>query len=137
MPDRRRNRVQSYSPGGARAHWRHMANMIELVLPSAHPSPYPKRQMDPFSHFCTAHGTVSSGMPWHVLSPNNYPLRMGIWAQYTRLNASLGSPDSTTQTASRSVQPFLQGSLVCVTQTNRKTTLYSVGKTAYVRSTAM
>jgi len=35
------------------AHW--LANMIELVLPSAHPSPQPKRQIDRFSNFCTAH----------------------------------------------------------------------------------
>jgi len=39
-----------------RAHWRHLANTIELVLPSAHQSPQPKRQIDRFSRFCTAHG---------------------------------------------------------------------------------
>ena len=43
------------------AHWRHLANTIELVLPSAHSSPQPKRQIDRFSRFCTAHGRVSSG----------------------------------------------------------------------------
>jgi len=37
-------------------HWRHLANMIELMLPSAHPSAQPKRQIDWFSRFCTAHG---------------------------------------------------------------------------------
>jgi len=41
------------------AHWHHLANMIELVLPSAHPSPQPKRQIDRFSRFCTAHDRVS------------------------------------------------------------------------------
>ena len=39
----------------------------QLVLPSAHPSPQPKRQIDQFSDFCTAHGKVSSGMPGHVI----------------------------------------------------------------------
>jgi len=39
-----------------RPHWRHLANTIEVVLPSAHPSPQPKRQVDRFSRFCTAHG---------------------------------------------------------------------------------
>jgi len=33
------------------AHWRHLANRIELVLPSVHPSPQPKRQIDRFSRF--------------------------------------------------------------------------------------
>jgi len=55
-----------------KAHWLNLANTIELVLPSAHPSPQPKRQMIRFTHFCTAHGKVSSGIPGHVLSPNNY-----------------------------------------------------------------
>ena len=38
------------------AHWRHLANSIEFVLLSAHRSPPPKRQIDRFSRFCTAHG---------------------------------------------------------------------------------
>jgi len=42
-------------------HWRHLKNTIELVLLSAHPSPQPKWQIDGLSRFCTAHGTVSSG----------------------------------------------------------------------------
>jgi len=41
------------------AHWRHLANTTELVLPLAHPSPQPKRQIDQFSRFCTAHGRKS------------------------------------------------------------------------------
>jgi len=43
-------------------YWRHLANTIitiQLVLPSAHPSPQPKRQVDRFSRFCTAHGVKS------------------------------------------------------------------------------
>jgi len=57
------------------AHWHRLANTIELVLPSAHPSP--QQRVDRFSHFCTAHGRMmSSGMPGHVLSSNNCPLRM-------------------------------------------------------------
>jgi len=32
-----------------REHWRHMANTIELVLPSACPSPQPKWQIDRFN----------------------------------------------------------------------------------------
>jgi len=33
------------------AHWHHLANMIELMLPSAHPSSQPKQQVDRFSGF--------------------------------------------------------------------------------------
>ena len=44
--------VLSYSPGGAmRAHWRHLANTIELVLPWAHPSLQPKGYLDRFNRF--------------------------------------------------------------------------------------
>jgi len=63
-----------------RAHWRNLTNMIKPVRPSAHPSPQPKWQIDRFSHFCTAHGRVSSGMSGHVLSLNNCPFAWGIWA---------------------------------------------------------
>jgi len=50
-----------------RVHWRHLANMIELVLLSVHPSPQPKQQIDRFSHVCAADSRVLSGMPRHVL----------------------------------------------------------------------
>jgi len=64
-----------------REHWRNLANTIELVLvlPSANPSPQLKRQIDRFSHFCTVHSRVSSGMRRHALFPNNCPLAWG-WA---------------------------------------------------------
>jgi len=93
------------------AHWRHLANTIELVLPSAHSSPQTKRQTDRFCHFGTAHDRVSSGMPGHVLSPNNCLFAWGIWVHI--LHASLGPAESITQTASRSVQPFLHSSRQC------------------------
>jgi len=51
------------------AHWRHLANTIELVLPSAYPSPRPKRQIDWFSRFCTAHGRKSMYFTMATLSP--------------------------------------------------------------------
>ena len=63
-----------------RAHWRHLANTIEIVLPSIHPSLQCKLQIDRFSHFRTVHGGVSSGMPCNVLSPNYCPFASGIWA---------------------------------------------------------
>jgi len=58
--------------------------------------------------FCTAHGR---GLSDTVLSPNNCPFAWGIWAPSN--NASLGTPKSITQMASRSVQPFLNRWLQC------------------------
>ena len=46
-----------------RAHWHHLVNTTELVLPLAHPSPQPKLQIYRFSRFCRAHGGVTLGMP--------------------------------------------------------------------------
>jgi len=50
--------------------------------------------------------TVSSGMPGHVLSPSHGDAS-------NLIHASLGPPESITQTASRSVQPFLHSSRQC------------------------
>jgi len=50
------------------SHWRHLANTIELVLPSVHAGLQPNQQIDRFSYFCTAHGTVYSGIHWHHLA---------------------------------------------------------------------
>ena len=94
-----------------RAHWRHLANMIELVLPSAHQSPQPKWQINQFSHFCTVHGKVLSGMPEHVLHLIITPLHGESGPGGLHLiHASLGSLESKTQTASRSVKLFLHRS---------------------------
>jgi len=60
-----------------RAHWRHLANTIELLLPSAHPSPQRKRQIDRFSRFCTAHGRKSLYFTMGGLFPQNCPFPWG------------------------------------------------------------
>jgi len=176
------------------AHLRHLGHMIELVLSSAHPSPQPKRQIDWFRRFCTAHSRKSLGyfevtiqMAWRLVeqfshrwlqsvpifyygapfppklplsmvgsgppsntwffgpiwahSPNGISIDSAVFAQmsaecpYTMgcpippsklplpmgdldphlIRGSQGPTKSSTQTASRSVQPFLQDSLVCHT----------------------
>ena len=76
------NRIRQVAPMCPlmRAHWRHLASTIELVLASAHPSSQPKWQINWFSHFPTTHGRVKSGMPGHVLFPNNCPFAHRIWA---------------------------------------------------------
>jgi len=52
------------------------------------------------------------------------------------IHGSPGPPKSSTQTAARSVQPFLQGSLVWQTERPRYTRSLRIGR-IYVRSTAM
>jgi len=56
-----------------RAHWRHLANTIELVLPSAHTSPQPKRQMDRFSHLAQLMAQSAYTLQWAPLSTRIAP----------------------------------------------------------------
>ena len=91
------------------AHWRPLANRIELVLPSAHPSPQPKWRSNRFSRFCTAHGRKS--LYFTMGDPPKLPLLMGDLETHL-IHDFLGHSEITIQTAWRSVQPFLQGSLV-------------------------
>jgi len=57
-------------------------------------------------------------LQWDAPSPSKLPLRMGDLDPHL-IRGSFGPPESSTRTASRSVQPFLQGSLVW--QTDRQT----------------
>ena len=59
-------------------HWRHLANVIELMLLSVHPSPQPKRQIDWFRHLCCSRQKVPvlyNEQPF----PQNCPFSLGIW----------------------------------------------------------
>jgi len=51
-----------------RAHWRHLANTIELVLPSAYSSPQPKWQIDRFGHFAQLTAESPYTLQWAPLS---------------------------------------------------------------------
>ena len=91
-----RRTVQSYSPRGANLSSHkgildplvntielvlptaQLPNTIELVLPSAYPSPQPTRQIDRFSHFCTAHGRKSLYFTMGAPFPKNCPFPWGI-----------------------------------------------------------
>ena len=87
------------------AHWRHLANTIEIMLPSAHLSPQPKWQIDRFNCFCTDHGRKSilyNGRPF----PPKLPFLMSD-LDPRLIRDSLGLSEPTIQTASRLVQPFL------------------------------
>ena len=59
--------------------------------------------------------TVSLGMPMHVLSTTNCPLAWGDLDLHLT-HGSLGPPEPISKTASRSVQPFLQGCLTWTVQ---------------------
>jgi len=148
-----------------RAHWRHLANTIELLHPLAHLSPHPKRQIDRFSRLLTAHCrkslyfTMSASfpqkcpfplgdldpiqfmIPWAQLSPQPkrhhhqfsrfcavddsrvspfamgrpFPSKLPLFMGDVDLHLiydSLGPPDSSTKTASRSVQLFCRAHTV-------------------------
>jgi len=77
-PHRRRIRqvAQMYPP--MKAYWRHLANTIEFVLPSAQSSPQPKRQFDRFSRFfaqLTAESPYT--LQWDTPFPSKLPIPMG------------------------------------------------------------
>jgi len=68
------------------------------MLPLAHPSPQSKPHLDRFSHFCSAHGRLSSGMHGHVLSPINFPLRFtrsGLCRKNCALHRAIWTPSNT------------------------------------------
>jgi len=103
-----------------RAHWRHLENMMELVLPSAHPSPQPKRQIDEFSRFCTAHGRkclyFTMGDPY----PQNCPFSLGL--RPPSISWYLEADRAHNPNWSRSVQLFSPG--------DRRVSLYfTMGRT--------
>jgi len=56
-----------------KAHWRHVANTIEPMLPSDNPGPQPKRQIDQFSRSCAAQGRTSQNFTMSVSFPQNCP----------------------------------------------------------------
>jgi len=85
----------------------HRWSPISDMIPTAHPSPQPKQHLDRFSCFCT-------GVPQSVpILYNGTPLLPSHGGSGPHLiRGSLRPRKSSTQTASRSVQLFLQGSLV-------------------------
>ena len=87
----------------------HLWTPIQHMIPTAHPSPQPKRQTYRFSHLCIDDRRVYlyfimgrpfspkiCTYPWEDLDPH-------------LIHGSLVLPKSLTLTAAQSVQPFLQG----------------------------
>jgi len=82
------------------------------TIPTAHPSPQPKRLLDWFNRFCTDdHGVSLYFTMGRPFPPSKLSFPMGDLDPHL-IHGSLGPPEFSTQTAPRSVQPFLQGSLV-------------------------
>jgi len=90
-----------------RAHWRHLANTTELVLPSAHPSPQLTRQIDRFSRFCTAHDRKCLYLTMADPFPQNCPFSLGDRDPHL-FHDSLRQTEPSIQTASRSVQLYFR-----------------------------
>jgi len=65
-----------------RAHWRHLANTIELVLPSVHPSPQPKWQVDQMSRFAQLTAKSPYTLLRVPLSPKIAHSHRGIWTPF-------------------------------------------------------
>jgi len=62
-----------------RAHWRHLANTIELMHPLAQLSPQPEQQIDQFSGFCAGHHRKSLYFTMGNTIHQNCPFPWGIW----------------------------------------------------------
>jgi len=114
------NRIRYVEPWGyIGATWR-LASTTELVLPWAHPSPQPKRQIARFSHFCTAHGRKSlhngrPSAPFLQTAPTHGDLDRHLTHDY------LDQSEPITEAASQSVQPFLHTiKIACVSPNSQE-----------------
>jgi len=80
-----------------------------ITIPWAHPSLQPKQHLNQFRHCCTDDHRVSLYFTMGCHSPLKIaPSHEGIWTPHL-IHGSLGSLECSTQMASQSVQPFLQG----------------------------
>ena len=79
---------------------------IKYMLSWAHPSPQPKRHLDQLNRFAGFTAEHPCTAQWAAPFPPKLPLPMGDLDPHL-IHASLGPPESSTQTAARSVQPFL------------------------------
>ena len=88
------------------ARWHRCACAPHLCMLPWAPTSNPKRHLDRFRRFCTVHSRESlyftTGCP---VPPQNCRFSWGDLDPHL-IHGSLGPPKSTTQTASRSVQPF-------------------------------
>jgi len=62
-----------------REHWRHLANMIELVLPLAFQIQNPNGKSIGSAVFAQLTAESTYTLQWATLSSKNFPLPWGIW----------------------------------------------------------
>ena len=87
-----------------------------------HSTQHPRLNLDRHSHFRTAQSSESLYFTVDRHFPlQNCPFAWGIWTGPHLIHGSLGPPNSTSQTTSRLVQPFLQGSRLWQTDTDGQT----------------
>jgi len=94
-------------------------------------NPHLKRHFDWFSRFCTGHHRVSLYLQWAAPSPLKIAPSHGGYGTHL-IHGSLGSSESSTQTASRSVQLLHY----CDRPTDHATRSVTIGH-IYIRSAAM
>jgi len=98
---------------------------LSNAIPWTHANPF-----KPNGRFCTNDCRVSLYFKWFAHSPSKLPLPMGRSGPHV-IHSSLGPPESSTQMVTWSLEPFLQGSLVWLTDRQ----WYSVGNNGtYVRT---
>jgi len=103
------------------------------TIPTAHPSPQPNGISICSAVFAQMTAECPYTLQWDApLLPQNCPLPMG-GSGPNLIHGSFGPPESSTQTASRSVKPFLSG-LTSVTDrpTDNTTRSVTIGR-IYVR----
>jgi len=99
---------------------------IQFVISLAHPSPQPKRHHNRFSRFCTDDRRVSLYFTMGCsFPPQNCPFPWGSWPHL--IHGYIDLPESSAQTASRSVQPLIFAGLTSVTDRPTDRPRYSVG----------
>ena len=111
--------VQSYSPGGANMHphLTHASWATPVHIPNG------------ISIDSAVFAQLTTEAPYTLQWAAHFSLRISLAHEGSEphlIHASLGLPDSTTQTAYRSVQPFLQGSLAWQTDRPRYLSMYVV-----------
>jgi len=108
-PHRRRTwTVQWYSPGGGSVH----THVIHTFLrPSDSKSQMASRAVQPFLHSSRQRNAILCNGP--PLTPSKLPILVGDLEPHL-VHGSLGPPKSSTQTASRSAQPFLRQNVATV-----------------------